>query len=356
MIATRSSGWIGVDIGVSTVKVAQVSRRHGRFHLTEAAVVERLRPWPGSGLAQETPRPSRNEIAGALSLGGRFRGRMAGAVASLAVGELLSMQLPEGGAGSLRTQVAQRLGLNSSRGQQGVSFDCWPTNHPADRTGIVDNAGALTVRDAWADCLVSDLGSAGLRCQTLDGIPTSLPRMMRFQAGYDAAQPFAVLDWGYSQALFCVLFGGRPIYSRCLKRCGLHHLLDSASEKAGLTVDDTTHLLLEHGLPGARKMTPPQQVFAEIAAELIETIESELRRTLTHLRSHRAHIVPSRLCIVGGGATIRNLAPTLTARLPWEFHVWDPRRALNVKCDTHRDLLPLLGPAIAMSVLAWEEA
>ncbi len=60
-------GWIGVDLGTHSVKVAQAVRTSEGIRLRHAAVIQRPTPWSDAdALALDEPDPSWPEILAAL--------------------------------------------------------------------------------------------------------------------------------------------------------------------------------------------------------------------------------------------------------------------------------------------------
>ena len=59
MPISQRLGWIGVDVGTHTVKLAQVARDGADVRLHRAAVIQRPSAWNGAdSLALEQPAPS----------------------------------------------------------------------------------------------------------------------------------------------------------------------------------------------------------------------------------------------------------------------------------------------------------
>ena len=90
---------------------------------------------------------------------------------------------------------------------------------------------------------------------------------------------------------------------------------------------------------------------AEVAGLLVEQIE----RTTGFLESQRRYQHPAAVWLMGGGASVRNIGPFLSAALSMPVSIW------NVPADgggaaTPGDQTALLGPAFALSALAWGAA
>ena len=66
MNAIGRTGWIGVDVGTSTVKVAQLERSKNGLRLAGLAIVSRRTAWPVTNLAENEPLSSADEMRAAV--------------------------------------------------------------------------------------------------------------------------------------------------------------------------------------------------------------------------------------------------------------------------------------------------
>ena len=80
MLATRRRGWIGIDVGTSTVKLVQLIRSRNRIRFAGSAIVPRHQSWPVKNLRGSKPLSSANELQAATSLDAGFHGKRAAAL------------------------------------------------------------------------------------------------------------------------------------------------------------------------------------------------------------------------------------------------------------------------------------
>ena len=87
----------------------------------------------------------------------------------------------------------------------------------------------------------------------------------------------------------------------------------------------------------------------EIAREPTRRFLEELNRTISFLQGQRRDLAPSKLVMFGGGAAVKNICKYLGARVELPVECW------NLGSTSHDNDVPcaLLGPAIALSSLAW---
>ncbi len=358
MMLTRNPGWIGVDIGTHTVKLAQIERRGPHFALKDAVIVSRSAPWPDTEGLSSSPQPSSGEMVAARSLGEQFSGRLAAATMPMAICELRSMQVPEARDSERRSLIGRELAAANAEG--GVrEFDYWHIDNAAEsQQAVRENVSVVSIATQWARQIAQDHTPARLVCQAIDAVPLTLARAVTLADPGAAARSVAAIDWGYSRATLCVIADGRPIFVRPLRDCGFRTVLASLTESLAVSLDEARQVVTEHGLPNpsSKSAGDLQVAVAEVAASALSNIVDEIKRTLSYLRSHRAVLVPDHVCLFGGGATLRNIDHYLTNKAGITTKRWDLGSALFHSDSAGACPVALLGPAIALSSLAWERS
>jgi len=350
-------GWIGIDIGTSTVKLAQLTRSKNELRLSGLAIVSRRSAWPTANLSELEPLSSADEICAAVSLRPGFRGKLAAATLPMALCNTHTLAQPNGrptaGENPENARfVRAAIEMATQRSAEHLQFDVW--NAEAEEGQTSKQANVLSVAISWTDRLYEDITQLGWSCQTIDGLPLALARSVATDDQYDPAEPTAVLDWGFAKATLCVVSDGRPVYVRSLKQCGLHHLLKRLCKNLDVNQEEALGLLQKHGIDSTDPSSTGKLI-EEIIAQPISRLVKEYQRTVTHLQCQRRTIIPKRLTLFGGGATIHGLAAHLAERLNTRVQVW---RFQNLHPDLAKQpSLPscLFGPAIALSALAWEK-
>lgn len=356
MISFGRTGWIGIDIGSFTVKLAQLTRSKNELRLSGLAIISRRSAWPTDNLSDQEPLSSANEICAAVSLRSGFRGKRAAVALPMALCNTHTLDQPTDGQPADGHFVRAAIEMATQRTAEHLQFDVWSAE--SEEGQAPKHANVLTATTTWTDRVVEDVAQLGWSCETLDGLPLALARAVALTGPSDSAVPTAVLDWGYAKATFCIVVDGLPVYVRNLKKCGLHHLLSKLCENLEVTLEEAQLLLQEHGLANSacEENSPTAKLIEEIIAEPVSQLVNEYQRTISHLQCQRRTLLPKNLILFGGGATIRGIAPHLSHCLETQAQVWQfPSK--------HPDLakqpsLPegLFGPAIALSALAWEKS
>ncbi|MEM6799462.1 MAG: hypothetical protein AAF589_08100 [Planctomycetota bacterium] len=322
MQPNSQQGWIGVDVGASCVKVAQVSLKDGRLHLDHAAITPR-RESNADATAQAAS--VRYEIEGALATIGTLNTKRCAGMLSMSECDVTPGKPTDAGVKAA-----------------GGCVDTWL----AESTPREEHWYTFTASHDAAEGLANDLLDAGLSCRTIDAGTHALARAAAWASPGKRGDVLGVLDWGYSGAMYCSVLNGCPVYVRQLKEVALRELEDTLI--AELDVNRTEAYRLLSGVA-----TDENRDFAELVGELAKPLAArladELTKTLEHLRSHRTTVAPREVVVFGGGGALgleRVIGPRIGC----------PVRAWKLPGDGAAAGVPacLLGPAVALSALAWE--
>lgn len=353
MIFSRTKGWIGVDIGTHTIKLAQVERRGARVELVEALSIPRQEPWSDNH-DETTDIPSNLEIQAALSLGTRFRGRDAAITLPMAVCDIRTCDVEGDTDSGRRAAVLQELDSIYTDTLATREFDYWSVGLPSDKMGDADNTIALSVPSSWASRVCLDLREAGLVGHVLDGLPLATARAIALGMPRESGLVAAV-DWGHHRATLCSVKGGRPLFVRCLRDCGFQSVTNALCNRLAVTADEAQKLLRDHGLPSRAgdAASDVQRVIEEVARDPVDRFVDELSRTTTYLSQQRRSVAPAKVVLLGGGAAVKNMASYLDDRLELPVQTWRLDAAASTAAEDRRLAIEMFGPAIALSSLAW---
>lgn len=319
----RRTGWIGVDLGRRSLKLAQVERMGDEWRLRHGVIVrrddDRLGEWTAADLRR------------ALLPPGAFAGKEAAAVFSMSQTDLQVVAVPQLPQHQWAI-VASELAARSDGDPTHRTFDFWlgePTppresdlaDEPAD---IEVHALSLSNDTAWS--LTRSLAETGCRCEVIDGLPTALVRAS-WMAGESSEEPVAVLDWSDSGASFVVARNNRPVFVRSLRDCGVGTLGAKAAEALGLSPDETEGLLSEFGLLDPEEtdtgdQREVQQVVMDLTVDVLRHLLDQLGRTLEYLTARQPDWMPERILLTGGGAAIRNAGELISWHVGLDVVPW----------------------------------
>jgi len=337
-------GWIGVDIGTSALKFAQVAYERGQWSLAASLIVPVERPGH-IGLS-----PS---VCSLVSDSVAFRGKLAAIALPLSMAELRTMELPPGSDDEIRAMVAQELTTSDGFSADQREFDFWELETPQQDEGTRTYA-VLSVSRELAHNAANDLLKAGLKCEALDGVPFALARAIDMSGPTNRTDVVAALDWGFTSVTFVVVAGGEPIFVRSLRDCDLGLIVDRMSKELGLTPTECRRLLVNYGLPhadGGHPASGLQEAIGDVVAEPLACLVAELTKTMSFAGRQLRKRAPQSLLLLGGGATIRNVAEHLSSRLQLPVSNWSLPRQTGYAAALGEDQTALFGVAAGLSQL-----
>ncbi len=358
MLLNRARGWIGVDVGTSAVKMAQVERRGGQVVIREAATVRRGAPWDDADSLRWSPQDSGEELATSRVLGEQFLGRTSAAIAPMALCELRGLRVADPNTISIQDveRTAEPAAGAGAGNRQVVDF--WPIGHHAEsQTVALDNVSVLSMARDWSLRIANDLRAARLNCRVLDGAPLALARAVALMPDHATPEPVGVLDWGFTSATFCIVHDARPLFVRRLRSCGFRQLVAPVRDALDISWEEACRLTERHAIPVSaadRVDEPTAALIRDLVEDRLNHLVHELTRTLTYLRTHRKVLAPKELLLFGGGATVDEIDRYCQAQIGIATRRWTWDGAEFLSQSAGAVPTTLLGPAIALSTLALE--
>ncbi len=346
MIVKSRTGWVGVDVGTRTVKLAQLAKMANGFRITAASIVPRLTAWSDAQL--KSPEFSRSvaEIHAALELAGTSATRAAAGTAPMSLCSVQGFPLDDSATDPQPT-VARQLAESLGEDAEGMTYDYWlPTSSDAPVDGSRKReAIAMTLSRAWSDRLAHDMDRAGLRCEVLDGVPTSLARAVALMLGEQDREHTLAVDWGYRSLTLTLADRGQSKYARSLASGGFAQPLQESASRAGWSLWQIGPLL-----SGETTQFMTNQEREDLVADSATELVREVSSTISYLVTHRPECAPTQVCLFGGGGALPGLDRLIesTVGLP-TFPFAVPGTGHALPANAH----PLLGVATALSLLRW---
>jgi type IV pilus assembly protein PilM len=358
---SQQLGWIGVDVGTHTVKLAQAVRDGAGARLHRAAVIQRPTSWTGDdALALEQPITSSAEIRAALECGG-FGGHNAICSLPMNVCQLRCLNVPPGTDQERRTIIGGELAEDWAELPHSMEFDFWEMETARAEKGTDSyNVSVLAASRLWVSQLFHDCRKNGLDCWSIDGVPLAMARAVSLVGGASGGRRVLAVDWGYSSVTLCVVGDERPLYSRRIHDCAFGRVLDAIMRTFNVTLDEAQHLADRQGLATTADESDADatmcRAITEAAAQPIEELVRQVRRTLQFTEAQRRHLQPTAVWLMGGGAAMRNAAPYLEKELDLPVHAWKlPHEGETIACAAG-NRSAVFSSALALSASAWRAA
>jgi len=354
-------GWIGVDVGTHTVKLAQTVRDGGRVRLHRAAAIQRPTSWSADdGLALEQPITSYPEIRAAIECGD-FAGRNAISALPMNVCQLRSLNVPPGTDRERRTIITDELAEDWAELRNPMEFDFWETEPGKTEKGTDSfNVNVLATSRQWISQLWRDCRRSGLVCWAIDGLPLAMARTVGLAGGLAGGKRVLVADWGYSNTTLCIAGDERPLYSRRIHDCPFGRVVEAIMDRLDVTLDEAQHLVENDGVVAAEGEPGGDIEIAKAittaAAATLDELVRQLGRTLQFTDMHRRHLQPAAVWLMGGGAAMKNIGPYLAAALSLPVHIWNLEPGGEpIECAAG-NRAAVFGSAAALSSLVWRAA
>ncbi len=357
----KNLGWIGIDLGTHSVKLAQVVRNGNQFSVKSAAIVPRATIWPNDFSKFKEGISSLRELVVAFELNQGFVGRKAACAITMAVCDVRRMSIPDQSAANIESHVRNELASIDRFKGSDRQFDYWKTDRAFSDNG--PPANVLSLPRSWSDQCNSDMNSTRLSCDQLDGIPFSMTRAYSMTEVSD--EPIALLDWGYTRATLCVVQNGYPKFVRMLRRSGFRLVVDEIMKGFEVDAQQAREIIVEYGLeepykaewnesrkPANCDEAAIQQSVHDMVLEPVNAISKEINRTIQFLKNQQRALTPKKLVLFGGGGTLRNVVPLLESKIRMHTESWSQSFSANLPGNIP---VELMGNAIAMSALAFSK-
>lgn len=309
--------WLGIDIGASAIKLAQVARVRDHWtlhvsHLIPAGPRPIDRAGLDRGLLLEVFQERLTRMA-------RPGARDAACVLSAGLISLNTFELPPGSPEETHQMISAELaGLGDADPEFG-SFE----NAGSTGTGMVQHT-VVSLPTMTASAIAENLWQLGYACQAIDGLPCIHARAAML-ADRSASETIGVLDWGATTPMLTIISRGRPVFTRVLRDCGLNPAVKSTADRIRFEADELHELLMASGQShdfGPMASARSSEILRDLADRCLQRLEPELQRTVRFLKRQGQDLVPSRLLLIGGGALLPNVAERLSDVAQTPTAVW----------------------------------
>jgi Tfp pilus assembly PilM family ATPase len=316
---SNNEAWLGIDVGTCGVKMAEVVRAGFSWRATSAAF---LPVDLEAGLDQRSLPAGqlRRVLARELELSGAL-GRNAAVVLSMSCVDYRRLDLPIASEEDRDLMVEQELEQAGSESPISGHWRCGPSPKNPHELEEVD---VVTLQPQIARAVIEDLLSFGLSCQVIDGLPFVLARAGQMCAAAPTG-PVAVLDWGFSTATLTVAQNGAPVFTRCLRDCGLRLAASALAERLRLSLTDAAQLLSAADT-GCGNVEPRSRGLTAAIADCLhpafDALGHEVRKTLSYLTQRSGCAVPEKVLLVGGGGLLPHVEERLIREIGREVRLW----------------------------------
>lgn len=340
LFARQTDNVIGVDVGTSAVKIAQLDGEGKRPLLKAAGVVDLPAGVMDGGLCRDVKGLSAL-IRQALAAGGARGGDavLAMGVPGLFVREVV---FPPLSAEELREAVRWDSEKYVPFAPDSYYLDYAVTGRGASELEMKVMLAAAP-REA-IDALTAAAKAAGLRPVAIDAEPLAIHRTLPM------ADNALVVDIGAEISQVTIFQGGAPVVVRPVPVSG-QRFTDAVRDAFDLSQAEAERLKQrQHGLllrPGARAEASPVH---ERLEALVTEAAREAMRTAEYYRMQNKEAVIDKAFLTGGGAALDNMAHYFAAQLDMPVVVHDPLAGIDISSAFDAQYIRGLGDRLAVAV------
>lgn len=300
---------IGVDIGATGVRIAQLRRHRMQYALHASAQVDFPAATPATAEAVDVTALLRRCLGMVTT-----RGRLSVAAVPDAAVEYHAVMLPENALQAAGRQAAQVIRFEverlSTAPMDGLELDFWTlpnTNVPAPSV-----LGATAPRDLVLSRL-QVVREAGLDCASVDASAAALCRFGAILRPPDQRTVWGILDLGGSRATLVVCVDDTPAVVRAVGASG-KGWTDAVAAALNLSTKSAELHKCDHGIAfGAAAGSPPgasNSVATMILGALrthLHEMAAEIKRSYEYVLGCYPQCEVGDLMLVGGGAAMPQL-------------------------------------------------
>lgn len=356
----NESGWIGIDIGTSSIKLAQVKRHGESWELVNYQTIPFSEQVDGKNEGSDVPPPSviENFVAKLKEkprIFSLFNGRKAACVLPMSLAELQSLTIPDGSHHELQMMVHQELEMLSNGDQEEREFVFWEERFSRYNPEGMIQAAVVSAPKSDVLQVANSLLDASIHCHMTSVLPIAIARAIRLRQKTESTGVQAGFDWGTTSPMFTIVKDGYPIFSRVFRNCGFSNITRLLQDRMGLNRQESLQLLKTFQSPdNPAEMKPIENAICEMLVAPLKALAREFRKTLEYVQQKRPDLVIEKTWLLGVGAGLSEVEPLLTQTTGIPTHVWTlPSDDQGLEKDS-KSWQAQLGIAIALSTMVYD--
>ncbi len=330
---------IGLDIGSSSIKLAELSVNNGGAVLENFAVI----PSPPQSV-------NNGEITDSLLIAesiktafkaNAFRNKKACVGLSGTAVIIKKISIPRVEAKNIAEQVryeaAQYLPFDIS--QVTLDHHILPFSQSADNMDLL----IVAAQNEFILNYLQSVGLAGLKCSILDVSSLALANVFELNYG-KTADPVALFNFGSNITNFLVLFQGEVIFSRDIPVGGFH-FTNEIAKNMGVTFEEAESLKISQSQ--SKDVPEETRTFMNIA---LEYVTEEIRNSIDFYTATANGLILNKAYFTGGASLTAGLIDHLQDTLKLPFEVLNPYQRIktsNKKLNAH--YLQQIAPFVAVA-------
>ncbi len=342
MLKPKRYSFIGLDIGASAIKAAQVSRTGKQTRIEAAAVI----PYPSTPAVLDEATVKR--VRDVLNRQG-FRGNRCVIAAPADKLHLELLDLPPRHSGAPVDQLA-RAEMTRLAKLEGTAFEMATWDLPAPPRGGTGTAViAVATKHADTETVYNLFDHEGLSIEAMDVQVCAIARACRTRQSTQGIT--AVLDLGFSRAVLMFIREGVVVFQRSFVLCGTGAVQAELIKRLGIDADVATHLMTKTELDQPANSSPQIAAVQTLLGRYVEMLSEQLESSFAYISHRYSDAQPTEILVIGGGAMSGGIRDLLKTRLAIAIEPVAPMTLAECaplameKCST-----PLLTTAVGLAL------
>ncbi|WP_235017344.1 type IV pilus assembly protein PilM [Nitrincola tapanii] len=343
----RSAGWIGIDIGASSVKLLSLSRQGRELQVDAYAIV----PLPTTAVVDGSVAVV-SEVAVAIErglkiCGGKYSDAIVAVPSSAVITKRLQISNLFTGL-DLEDQVKVEADQFIPYPLEEVALD-FEVLGPSERDRNLNDILLVACRKESAEAREEAVNDSGIKCGVIDVDTYAMERLINLLEP-DYKGYVAVADVGSATLSLNVFHQGQVVYNREQAFTG-NELSYSIQQQYGMTLDEVELALREQGLA--------QDIHQTIVQPFADTVIQQVSRALQFYYSSGVHGQLDRLYLSGGLASISGLVERVGLETEVNTLLINPfvQMRVNPRLNQARLLrdAPLLAKACGLALRSFDQ-
>ena len=293
VFGTQKSGWIGIDIGSGSIKIAQVQKQNHSWELLSHQIL----PLVENNSSNSSHQMNNDAqpiclvekciqiLKQKTMLFSLFNGRKAAALLPMSIAQLQSINLPNGTPSELQMMIQSDLEMQSSDQIVENEFVFWKENFSKLDNDETVQASVVSAPRHEILQVANQLFKMSVQCEMVNVLPIVLARAVQLRDEIPQETVQSVFDWGTTSPLFTIVQNGAPIYSRVFRDCGFGKVIQLLQNRMGLTHQESLHLLKTYqSSEHPDEMKPIARAISELIVAPMKMLSREFRKTLDYIK------------------------------------------------------------------------
>ncbi|KGK42869.1 pilus assembly protein PilM [Nitrincola sp. A-D6] len=327
LFGKKTSGWIGIDIGSSSVKLVSMSVNGNQYQIDAYAIV----PLPASavidGNVEEVKEVTAAVQRGLKICGGKYNSAVVAVPSSAVITKRIQLSNLFTGI-ELEDQVKIEADQFIPYPLEEVALD-FEVIGPASKDANLNDILLVACRKENADSREDSVNAAGVKCEVVDVDTYAMERVLALIDQAPGDQLVAVVDIGASTLCLNVFLKGKLAYNR-EQAFGGNDLSQAIHQQHGMSMEEVDLAFRENTLD--------QAIVDQMVVPFTDTVIQQVSRALQFFYSSGVHGQLGRVYICGGVSGLPNLTKRLSDELEVETQLLIPfnHTAVNRKLNPER--------------------